>query len=446
MKLEPRLPQLPSLGELLEHPRVKGLVARVNQSTLAKRAGGFLEEMRASLVDRAGRVEMPSLTHLAERLARRLLGEPAAEGPVINATGLVLGDRALAPPLAESALHAMVQLAGEYHRCDAAQRETTEQGLSELVGAEAACLTSSFETAVTLAVAATAGNREAAVYGDARAAEPIDWRWIAARAGAVPRFVGSGAARADDVAGAAAIVRTPEADDVEAGVDLGALAAIASARSACLIDVAPIAGVMSSHDYGYQVVAPISARLAAGADLVVADGAGLLGGPSCGIVVGRRGAVEQLARHPLASLLAADPLGIAALDDMLRVYREDAAAAAIYQLPVWQLLSAPIANLQQRSQRLAQLMGESAAVDVATSCEVVTPWRRWGSREWTAKSFAVELIPAGGDAAALAERLARGPYPVIGRQAGGAVQLDLRAVFPRWDEQLVAAVDAAGRE
>lgn len=446
MKLEPRLPQLPSLGELLEHPRVKGLVARVNQSTLAKRAGGFLEEMRTSLVDRAGRVEMPSLTHLAERLARRLLGEPAAEGPVINATGLVLGDRVLAPPLAESALHAMVQLAGEYHQCGAARREAAEQSVSELVGAEAACLTSSFETAVTLAVAATAGNRELAVYGDANAAEPIDWRWIAARAGAVPRFVAAGGARAEDVAAAAAIVRTPEADDGAAGVDLGALAAAASAKSACLIDVAPIAGVTNPQDYGFQSVATISARLAAGADLVVVDGAGLLGGPACGIAVGRRSVVEQLARHPLALLLSAGPLAIVALDAMLRTYREDAVTQAIYQLPVWQLLSAPLANLQQRSQRLAQLMGESAAVDAAKSCEVNTPWRRWGSREWAAKSFAVELVPAGTDAAALADRLARGPYPVMGRRVDGVVQLDLRTVFPRWDEQLVASVDAAGRD
>jgi hypothetical protein len=28
MKIEPHLPQLPSIGELLEHPRVKGVVAR----------------------------------------------------------------------------------------------------------------------------------------------------------------------------------------------------------------------------------------------------------------------------------------------------------------------------------------------------------------------------------------------------------------------------------
>src|SRR5688572_12738157 len=116
MKLDPHLPQLPSIGELLEHPRVKGVVARINGSTLAHRAAGFLEELKSSLTERAGRVEMPSVTQMAERLARRLLGEPLSSGPVINATGIVVGDPDLTPPLADAAVHAMTQLAGEYHR------------------------------------------------------------------------------------------------------------------------------------------------------------------------------------------------------------------------------------------------------------------------------------------------------------------------------------------
>src|SRR5690348_12875030 len=113
MKFEPHLPQLPSLSELLEHPRVKGAVERVNRSTVAQRATGFLDELRATVADRAGRIEVPSVGHLAERLVRRLLGEPAGGGLAINATGVVIGAGDLAPPLADSAAHAMLQLAGE---------------------------------------------------------------------------------------------------------------------------------------------------------------------------------------------------------------------------------------------------------------------------------------------------------------------------------------------
>ncbi len=447
MKIESRLPQLPSLGELLEHPRVKVLVQRINRSTLAQRAGGFLEEMRASLAERAGRVEMPSLTHLAERLARRLLGEPAAGGPVINATGLVLGDSVLAPPLAEPALHAMIQMAGEYHRRDSALGQAAERGLAELAGGEAAYLTSTFEGAVTLAAAATAGNRELLVCGDATAASPLDWPWIAARAGAAlsisplaPSPLWGGAGRGEQ-RGLSAILRAPEADDPESGVSLASLAEQAQSLDACLIDVAPVAGTMNPRDYGVPSVATVGERLAAGADLVVADGAGLLGGPASGVIVGRHRFVEQLAQHPLASLLAMDPLAVAALEAVLRMYRDDASAPVVYQLPAWQLLSTPLANLELRASRLAALMSESRAVAMAAAREVESTWRRWGRRTWTAKSWVVELHPAEGDAAALESKLAHGPYAIAARQEDGVVQLDLRTVFPRWDQQLVAAVD-----
>ena len=50
MKPEPLLPKLPSLGELLKHPTVQRVVERVNQTTVAQRSAGFLEELRSNLV------------------------------------------------------------------------------------------------------------------------------------------------------------------------------------------------------------------------------------------------------------------------------------------------------------------------------------------------------------------------------------------------------------
>jgi L-seryl-tRNA(Ser) seleniumtransferase len=435
VKIEPRLPQLPSLSELLEHPRVKGIVDRVNRSTIAQRAGGFLEEMRSSLAERAGRVEIPSLTHLAERLARRLLGDPAALGPTINATGLVLGDPALAPPLAELALHAMLQVGSEYHRRDAARVQAVERALCEFCRGEAVWFASSFEGALAVVASALAGNRELAVVGADEAGD-VDWRRLAARASAVLTTVQSGTHIASNVA---VVMRAPYADEVD-------LAALASAKSAaaCLIDVAPIAGILNPQQHGVQPVLTIKDRLAAGADLLVFDGAGLLGGPPCGVIIGSRKWIEPLSRHPLASMLAIDPLDVAALEAVLKLYRDDAPIPAIYQIPVWQLLSAPLANLEQRAARIASLLAEADAVESAEAKLVESPWRRSGTREWTAKSWAIELRPAGANLATLSGLLEHGPHPIAARPAlagSDVLQLDLRTVFPRWDQQIVAAFE-----
>ncbi|HYO24628.1 MAG TPA: hypothetical protein VEQ85_06720 [Lacipirellulaceae bacterium] len=432
MKIEPRLPQLPSLGELLEHPRVKGLVNRVNRSTLAQRAGGFLEEMRATLAERTGRGELPSLTHLAERLARRLLGEPAAAGPVINATGLLLGDPQLVPPLPEAALHAMVQTAGEFHRRAPAALRATERALCELAGGEAVCLTSSFEGAVMLAMAATAGGRDAAV-GGAEADGPLDWQWLAARAGAVLRL-GSGAGSGP---GSGVVLRAPDA--VDAPLD-----GLLQSRSpgAPLIDVAGIAGTLNPRDFGFDDVATVGERLAAGAEAVIIDGAGLLCGPRCGIVLGARAVVEPLAGSPLAALVSVEPGTLAALEAVLRLYRDES-APVVYQAPLWQLLSAPLANLEQRARRLARLVAEAPGVASAEARAGRSPWRQSGARSWDGPTWTIEVTPRSGSGAALAHRLARGPYPILARVSAAAVELDLRGVFPRWDQQLVGALGAA---
>jgi L-seryl-tRNA(Ser) seleniumtransferase len=431
MKIEPRLPQLPSLGELLEHPRVKGLVERVNRSTIAQRAGGFLEEMRATLVEKAGHVEVPSLTQLAERLARRLLGEPLVAGPVINATGLVLGDAALAPPVAEAALHAMVQTAAEYHRREEATLRTIERGLSELAGSEAAILVRSFEAALALALAATAEGREIALCGADDVMRPVDWRRLAVWAGAV--------LRTDGQAGeAASIVRAPEGE----GVDLAALAG-AKAAGACVIDAAPFAGVRNPSEFGYQGVATIGERVAAGADVVIVDGAALLGGPACGVVFGSRAALSAMARHALVSLVAVDALVAPTFSAVLALYRDDANLPVVYQLPLWQLLSAPAANGQQRAERLAALMASGAGVAGVSARVEPSEWIRWGEKTWSHESWIVEVRPAHGDVPTLVARLAQGPHPIVARSSAEAVFLDLRTVFPRWDQQLVAAVSGA---
>jgi L-seryl-tRNA(Ser) seleniumtransferase len=221
------------------------------------------------------------------------------------------------------------------------------------------------------------------------------------------------------------------------------LASIAAERRLCLIDLAPTAGTIDPAVHGFQSVATIANRLAAGADLVIVDGSGLVGGPACGLVIGRGKFVELVANHPLASLAAAGPLIAAALNATLELYRDAATGPLILHVPVWQQLSAPLDNLKQRAERLAPLMAECPAVTSAEAREVDSAWRRWAGREWKSKSWAIVLYGAAEAGRAFRAQLQRGPYPILTREFEGALWLDLRTVFPRWDQQLVAAITAA---
>jgi L-seryl-tRNA(Ser) seleniumtransferase len=437
MKLEPHLPQLPSIGELLEHPRVKGVVARINRSTLAARASGFLEELRHTIAERAGRVEAPTVSQLAERLARRLLGEPPFGGPIINATGIVVGDAELTPPLADRAAESMIQVAGEYHSHGVEIRRAAESILCELMGAEASLALGSFEAALNVTLAATAGNREAFLLADPSGPSAGEWRKLAARHGIVLQ-ISADLVELEQSGQPAAIVRSP---DVDERLTVADVAAVAKQRGAVFIDIQPLAGFFDPQTYQLQSLETISSRLQAGADLVIADGAGLIGGPPVGLIIGKRALVEDTAAHYLASLAAVDAVAAAALHTMLQIYREDHDGSAAFTIPVWQLLSAPPANLKQRAERIAALIAATGKVASAEPQLLERPWLA-GRKSATAPTWTVAIKPKSGDAGALLKDLRQQPYPIIAGAMSDVVHLDLRSVFPRWDQRLVAAFEA----
>jgi len=360
--MKPELPKLPSVAELLQHPTLQTVVQRVNQSTIAQRTTGFLDELKQNLRNRSEPGIVPTISQLAERLASRLLGKTRQASPVINATGVVLGDAWSTLPLAETVIHQILCVAGEYQVDGKAAADFALPTLCELTGSESA--------------------------------------WVAA-----------------NLAGAKHLVAQQQDWN---------------------IDLAPQAGLVNPSEFGLAAVETIGDRLKSGADVVVVDGAGLLGGPSCGMVLGRRARIDLLAAHSLAPLLVADRLTLTALEATLDVYRKP--DRAMHQIPVLQLLGTPQANLQQRAERLAPLMAEHSAVAEATALACQSSWCDTAANQSLAPSWAVSLKPKDLSVERFVDRLGAGQSNVLGRVEQDVVLLDLRSVFPRWDQQLVAAV------
>jgi L-seryl-tRNA(Ser) seleniumtransferase len=158
--------------------------------------------------------------------------------------------------------------------------------------------------------------------------------------------------------------------------------------------------------------------LRAGAALVTASGDKLLGGPQCGLLLGRAALVERLRRDPFARALRVDKLTLAALE----------ATLVGPPSPVARMLASDPAVLMGRARRLAGQIGGDA--------EAVTSEGRVGG----GGAPGVVLASA---AVALPDRLATplraGDPAIVGRVHAGRLLLDLLTV-PEEDDALVADV------
>ncbi|MEV4399881.1 L-seryl-tRNA(Sec) selenium transferase [Nonomuraea sp. NPDC049607] len=165
--------------------------------------------------------------------------------------------------------------------------------------------------------------------------------------------------------------------------------------------------------------------LARGADLVTASGDKLLGGPQCGLLLGRADLVERLRRHPLARALRVDKLTLAALEATLGTTGTPTSAA----------LHADPAGLRLRAETLAERLTQAgvAAQAVASAATV----GGGGAPGVTLPSAAVAVDVT------LAEPLRLAEPPVLARVERGRCLLDLRAVAAEDDEDLYNAVVTA---
>jgi L-seryl-tRNA(Ser) seleniumtransferase len=164
-----------------------------------------------------------------------------------------------------------------------------------------------------------------------------------------------------------------------------------------------------------------------GADVVTASGDKLLGGPQCGLLLGRAELVHRLRRHPLARAVRVDKLTLAALEATLRGP----------DTPTHMALHARAADLRRRAGSLVAKLGDEGVAAAAVDTRAVVGGGGAPGVELPSAAVALD--------GRLAEPLRHGDPPVMGRLDQGRLLLDLRSLPPEADPVLVRAVVRACR-
>jgi L-seryl-tRNA(Ser) seleniumtransferase len=458
---------LPSVDRVLAHPAIVALRERGNlpQSVVTMAVREELDAIRRSLF--GGETESSDATltldEIAERASARALDIVAPSiKPVINATGVIIHTNLGRAPLSRAALDAIQQAAGysnlEYD-LEAGERgsryDHAVQILRRVTGCEDALVVNNNAAALVLVLSALASGREAIlsrgqsveIGGGFRIPEIM-------RAGGV-RLVEVGTTNrtytrdyADALTADTAIIMRVHASNFRitgftATPALEELADLAHAHNVVMLDDIGSGALLDTTRYGLSPEPMVQTSLKAGADLVLFSGDKLLGGPQCGVIVGRTSLVSRLKKHPLTRALRVDKITLAALEATLLHYLKGEAER---EIPVWRMISVEEDELKRKAESWADRLtarGVNCSVEPGRSTigggslpgETLPTWLVSISvLRPPPPSSSATVEQAAGE---LAERMRHADVPVIARVERGRLLLDPRTVLEGEEEALM---------
>jgi len=446
---------LPSVDRVLSDGRIRQLGETYPHTFITALIRQQLEEARLSII--AGK-PCPSIDEIIGSVSDQIqtLENPSLR-PVVNATGVILHTNLGRAPLSNEAMAAMDAAARGYcnleYDLDTGRRGSrnvhVETILCQLTGAEAALVVNNNASAVLLALTALAKRKEAIVSRGQAVEIGGSFRIpdVMRQSGTKLIEVGTTNCTYPSDYEQALTPRTAVLMRVHSSnfrlmgftneVSLEELVTLGSKNSLPVLDDLGSGCFLDTTVFGLDSEPMVQQSVATGSSLTFFSGDKLVGGPQAGIIVGKKQYVDRLRKHPLARAVRIDKIRLAGISATLTHYLKGEAPTRI---PVWRMISTPVAEIDQRARLWVQaLNGDVEVIDGETMIG-------GGSLPGGTLPTRLVAIRKGGRgksqvlAQELARRLRHQEVPVVGRISGNLLLLDPRSVLPEEDDIILQAL------
>lgn len=446
-----KLQHLPSVDKLLQSDSARQLISLYGREAVLQELRTVIDEARQNLLNDVD-VNIDDLAIIGTAQHQLETAFMPTLRPVLNATGVIIHTNLGRALLSKEAQQAVQEVASHYSNLEFTL-ETGKRGsrylhaeelLKELTGAEAALVVNNNAAALVLALSSLAQGKSVIISRSQLVEIGGGFRVpdIMAQSGAKLVEIGtSNRTRLSDYENAiddetAMLLRVHSSNFRIIGfveeTELEAMSGLAHQHDLICADDLGSGAMLDTEKYGLAHEPMVQESIKAGADLVMFSGDKLLGGSQAGIMVGRAEIIARLKRHPLARAMRADKLCYAALSATLDHYRRDEVTEKI---PVWQMISAPIEQLQARVESWIEHIGTGevipgeSAVGGGSLPGTTLPTILLALKPDSAETFAADL------------RAAR--LPVVARIMDNQVLFDPRTILPEQDELFVQVLKSA---
>ncbi len=336
-----------------------------------------LDALREEVLN--GQDKAEKLEDLIDSVEFKLRSQQTTLKSVVNATGVVLHTNLGRAPLSKETTQAMNDINEGYSNLE---YDLTSGGrgsrfdhlgtlLRRLTGAEDALILNNNAGAVLTTLAAICAGGEVIISRGQLVEIGGGFRIpdVMSQSGCILREVGTtNRTRASDYLEAVgpdtkALMRVhPSNFSIEGFTEEASLPDIVKAAETNdlpVIDDIGSGSLIDSSQFGLTHEPLLSECIKDGADLVLASGDKLIGGPQSGIILGRKDLIARIKKHPLTRALRPDKGTIAGLIETLKHYEREEATTAI---PIWQMISADTESLSARASEYVNAWKGNATV------------------------------------------------------------------------------------